>query len=139
MQEQIFQGHGQPRVYAGKRGKTDNTDLLRRYHSDPAVRSRIQAQARNSHFKRTYGITNDDYDHMLERQSGVCAVCGDPPFRLTPKSQPRLHVDHCHATGNVRGLLCSRCNHALGHAKDDPERLRNLAVYVESFKNTGCK
>lgn len=56
---------------------------------------------------KTYGITGDDYDALLKRQGGKCAIC-----RARPKSK-RLAVDHNHKTGAVRGLLCSRCNHDL--------------------------
>ena len=66
-----------------------------------------------------------DYDLMLERQRGVCAVCGEQPARS-------LCVDHCHATGKVRGLLCSPCNLAIGQFKDSPARLRKAAAYVEA-------
>jgi hypothetical protein len=53
------------------------------------------------------GVTDADYDRMLNEQGGGCAICGNPP-----KSR-RLHVDHDHKTGKVRGLLCFRCNRAL--------------------------
>ena len=53
------------------------------------------------------GVTDDEYEGMLAEQGGVCAICGSPP-----KSR-RLHVDHDHRTGAVRGLLCFRCNRAL--------------------------
>ena len=53
------------------------------------------------------GVTDADYTRMLEAQGGGCAICGNPP-----KSR-RLHVDHDHRTGQVRGLLCFRCNRAL--------------------------
>lgn len=63
--------------------------------------------------EKTYGITADDYDALLRRQGGRCAICGG-----RPKSK-RLAVDHDHQTGAVRGLLCSRCNHdLLGSAWD---------------------
>lgn len=53
------------------------------------------------------GVTDEEYAAMLERQGGGCAICG-----ATPKTR-RLHVDHDHRTGGVRGLLCHRCNRAL--------------------------
>ena len=53
------------------------------------------------------GVTDDEYLGMLEEQGGVCAICGAPP------KTRRLHVDHDHRTGAVRGLLCFRCNRAL--------------------------
>lgn len=73
---------------------------------------------------RRYGLTPEQYDAMLAEQDGRCAVC-----RCT--SSRRLHVDHCHETGRVRGLLCFNCNSALGHAKDDTQRLQALIRYLE--------
>ena len=55
----------------------------------------------------------------------VCEVCGEP-------SNKTLHIDHDHATGAVRGVLCEGCNHALGNAKDNPALLRSLADYLEA-------
>lgn len=59
----------------------------------------------NAHLKRKYGISLQDYNMRLADQGGVCAVCG-----LTSTNGTRLHVDHNHTTGKVRGLLCSPCN-----------------------------
>lgn len=73
---------------------------------------------------RRYGLTEDDYDRMLEQQCSNCAAC-------QKASGLRLQVDHCHETGRVRGLLCGNCNSALGHAKDDIDRLRALIAYLE--------
>jgi hypothetical protein len=65
---------------------------------------------------------------MLAAQGGVCAVCR----KLNPdRLGRRLHVDHCHETGRVRGLLCTLCNNAIGQAGESPERLRALATYLE--------
>lgn len=77
---------------------------------------------------RKYGITPTEYDAMLESQGGACAVCKqDDRDRLGR----RLHVDHDHISGRVRGLLCTRCNNAIGHARENPGRLRALADYLD--------
>lgn len=65
------------------------------------------------YIQRTYGITGQDYRDLLEFQAGSCALCR----RATGKTK-RLAVDHDHATGLVRGLLCGTCNKILGHARD---------------------
>jgi hypothetical protein len=62
---------------------------------------------------------------MLAEQEGSCKVCGMPG---------KLHVDHDHETGAVRGLLCGGCNHALGHAGDNPNVLEALANYLRSME-----
>lgn len=70
---------------------------------------------------RKYGLTEEQYESLLAKQGWQCAICGGEP-----KS-----VDHDHVTGEVRGVLCRPCNTGLGHFKDDPERLRRAATYIE--------
>lgn len=87
--------------------------------------------ARNAHrlrenqLKRKYGITIEEYDGILEAQEHGCAICGG-----TNVDGRRLHVDHDHITGRVRGLLCFACNSALGQFKDDPVRLSQAITYL---------
>ena len=73
--------------------------------------------------QRKYGIGVADYDEMLVAQDGRCPIC---------KEYEVLVVDHDHATGKVRALLCDRCNRALGVVQDSPKLLRSLAEFVES-------
>jgi hypothetical protein len=75
---------------------------------------------------RKYGITPGQYNEMLVRQEGRCAIC-----RETPRH--RLCVDHDHETGQVRALLCKVCNLAIGYLKDDPDLFRRAADYLETF------
>ncbi|AXH94363.1 hypothetical protein DVH21_05465 [Micromonospora aurantiaca] len=78
--------------------------------------------------KLVFGLTWDEYELLLACQDGKCAICGGRPRRHM------LAVDHDHKTGEIRGLLCSRCNHKLlGSANDDPARLRRAADYLEEF------
>ena len=77
-----------------------------------------------------YGMGIDEYRARLEAQGGRCAICGDEP-----DGGKRLHVDHDHASGVVRELLCRWCNYALGNAKDDPARLRAMASYLERHQD----
>lgn len=76
-----------------------------------------------------YGITSDDYDRLLAAQSGNCAICGCP--QPTTGRQRFLHVDHDHATGHIRGLLCQHCNHAIGKLKDNPRILTAAIEYLQ--------
>lgn len=69
-----------------------------------------------------YRLTVAQWDTLLVSQQGRCAAC------TVPLREPQ--VDHCHETGAIRGLLCGNCNSALGHAKDDIERLRALIDYL---------
>lgn len=80
----------------------------------------------DQHLQRTYGITLEDKVRMLAEQQDSCAVCFIP---LLPSTAV---VDHCHYTGKLRGILCTHCNLLLGHAKDQPQILRNAAEYLVS-------
>lgn len=72
-----------------------------------------------------YGLTREDYEHILVHQNGVCAICKEKPPKV-------FDIDHCHKTGRVRGLLCGNCNRILGFAKDDPERLLAAVRYLQT-------
>jgi hypothetical protein len=74
---------------------------------------------------RLYGMTISDYDRMLEKQNGGCAICGNPP-----KDGKNLHVDHNHDTGYVRGLLCFRCNFGLSYFDGNVKTIENLYKYL---------
>jgi len=79
--------------------------------------------------KRNYGITLADYEALLAIQGSRCAICGTGE----PGGVANVFaVDHCHESLRVRGLLCNLCNLGLGQFKDDPERLRSAAAYLES-------
>lgn len=95
-----------------------NKRQLERYHQNPV-------QARNTMLLYKYGITAEEYDVMLAQQGGVCAICKAPP------TTRRLAVDHDHETGKIRGLLCSRCNPALGMLLDKIEHAQSLIEYLE--------
>jgi hypothetical protein len=85
-----------------------------------------KAAARDYHLRRKYGITLADYDRRLEEQGGVCAICKE----ARPEERT-LHVDHDHVTGKVRGLLCFRCNNAIGDLRDDVEFAHRLLDYLD--------
>src|SRR3974390_2536713 len=104
----------------------------RRYHE--ANRDRIlqrrrarysSATQRRHHLKHKYGITPEEQGILFASQNFKCATCGS----YDPKRKTGWHVDHCHATKKVRGVLCHGCNTALGLVRDDPTVLRALAEY----------
>lgn len=82
---------------------------------------------RSHHLNVKYGITQDDFTKMLVEQDGLCAICGEPEYQ-----SKALAVDHCHATGKNRALLCQSCNTGIGKLKEDPALLRAAANYVEA-------
>jgi hypothetical protein len=92
---------------------------------------RAKRGVRSATLKKKYGITADDYDDILRKQGGGCAICGSTV--AGGNGGDYLHVDHDHATGQVRALLCQPCNTSIGQFKDDPALLRKAADYVEKW------
>lgn len=95
--------------------------LRDRYRANPDA-----VWARN--IKSKFGITPAQYEALLAAQGGRCAVCG---ASVGAAHQKRLHVDHDHRTGVIRGLLCGQCNNGIGRFGDNPELLRAAAAYLE--------
>jgi hypothetical protein len=85
-------------------------------------RYRTDAGYRRRKLISRYRLSLDDYDAMLARQAGRCAICA---------KGTRLFVDHCHLTGKVRGLLCMQCNAGLGYYADNPDMLRAAASFLD--------
>ena len=92
---------------------------------------------RRTELKRLYNLTPAAYDALVLKQGGLCAACGNPETVSKRGRPPSLCVDHDHTTGVVRGLLCNRCNQALGLLQDDPDRIRGLLSYVQSASSEG--
>jgi hypothetical protein len=84
--------------------------------------------------KRHFDMTWEDYQRMLARQGGRCAICpATSPGVRNGKVLKRFAVDHDHKTGQIRGLLCLTCNAGLGHLKDDPELVYAAYLYLLQF------
>ena len=96
------------------------------YQSEKGVKS-----SRRTHLKMKYGLELTEYEKMNEEQNGLCLICGQPEQCSRNKF---LAVDHCHETNNIRGLLCSNCNRALGLFKDSVEILKNAINYLIKTK-----
>lgn len=86
--------------------------------------------------KRNYGVSAEDYKNLLSGQGGACAICSQPETALDPKTGAAraMAVDHCHTSGKVRALLCSKCNTGLGSFNDDPARLTAAIAYLRQHK-----
>ena len=84
---------------------------------------------------KQYNLTLEQFNALYEAQAGLCAICGLPEKQLHYRShQVRLlSVDHNHATGKVRQLLCSRCNTTLGLIGEDTELLKEMISYIEKW------
>ncbi len=75
---------------------------------------------------KKYNLTQERHDEMLRQQNGACAICGN-----VPQKGKRLCIDHDHATGIVRGLLCRNCNAAIGQLGDSIDTLKTAIAYLE--------
>ena len=104
-----------------------NRDVLRRKAREHYQRVKdtpeFKASKRNSTLKWRYGISAVDYDRMCEEQANACAICGEAG---------RLVVNHSYATGEVRALLCQRCNITVGHVETHPD-VKAALEYVERY------
>lgn len=112
-----------------RRGRGHQCWTLRLQERRVRTRKASPDVQRASRLRQKYGITAEDYDRMLDTQGGVCAICGgaEPTGR-------RLAVDHDHATGVVRQLLCKPCNVSIGSMGEDVDRLRAAIAYIEAHQ-----
>jgi len=97
----------------------------RRYERTPAEKKR------DRNLRKKYGITIVQYEEMLSSQHGLCAICEKPPAE-----GKLLHVDHCHKTNVVRGLLCNQCNWYLGKIDNDDDLIGRLLDYLKRSHET---
>lgn len=94
---------------------------------------RYNAWSRKRDFRqklKRHGLTQEEYEEILARQGGVCAICSRAELAKRGPRTRVLCIDHDHQTGRVRGLLCSDCNRALGMFQDDPAILRAAVAYL---------
>lgn len=106
--------------------RADNKEHLRQYakdHQQGWSSSRAE-RVRGYQIKSKYGVTPEHFREMLIGQAGRCLICHRVPERT-------LVIDHDHATGRIRGLLCNRCNRMLGIAEDSPKRLAAAIRYLQ--------
>jgi len=82
-----------------------------------------------SHLKRRFGLTPAEYDALVAQSDGLCGICRKPETRAR-----RIALDHDHATGEIRGFLCSGCNLLLGNAKDSIDLLEQAIQYLKKSK-----
>ena len=112
---------------------TDKNEYQRQYRKENPDKyneyyRRYREKARAKRWEREYGLTKEKYFEMLKNQDYKCNIClGTDAGR----GHQYFHVDHCHKTKKVRGLLCDLCNRGLGYFKDNPEVLKRASVYLE--------
>ena len=102
-------------------------------------RKKVESRSDNGltrHYKSKFGLTVDDVRSMLSKQNGLCANIGcSQDIYLRPENgQKKAVVDHCHTTGKVRGMLCTRCNSFLGYLEKDKNLVPGLMDYLNKSK-----
>ncbi len=123
----------------GKEYRAARREEIRTYQRawDAAHPGAVQHANRVQRLRRNFGLTVAEYDAMVAAQGGVCACCQKVETHRNRNGEvSRLAVDHDHATGSVRALLCHSCNTGIGSFYDDPALLRAAAGYIESFRGS---
>lgn len=123
-----------------KRYAAENKEKIRGYHKKYRDSNSEECNMRNKNWREAnpdkeierhlmshYGITTDEYNDMFRKQLGRCAICG----AHQSECKRALSVDHDHETGKVRGLLCQKCNTAIGLLGDNAELTRRATLYLE--------
>ena len=103
-----------------------NPEKIRAY--EKAYRSKNYDIVRSMGLKYNYGISLEEYNTMVAQQQGVCAICQNPPGKRP------LGVDHHHASGKVRQLLCNNCNTIVGLCHEDTFVLTGIISYLDKHK-----
>jgi len=106
----------------------DNAESHREYSRQWYLDNKTRVK--DLQLQRIHGISLDEYYSLLSDQSGVCAICKSPD----PIKGDHFHVDHCHSTNQVRGLLCAHCNVGIGHFKDSHDLLEEAVRYIRRFR-----
>jgi hypothetical protein len=116
--------------------KIHNTPGLRAHLANRAKEfrtanpERMKEHYRRHNLKNSCGATVEWYEAKFKEQSGVCAICGAEPKAVRNGGIPRLHSDHSHKTGLLRGLLCANCNFALTRLEDIPDWHKRALAYL---------
>ncbi len=124
IEEFYFNLNANGRKYPNSRCGECSNKLSKAKYATGQGRTTIKSNA----MKRKYGITQEEYDAMFAAQGGLCAICGKPETAI--RTAPLLAIDHCHATGKVRSLLCVCCNAGIGLFGDSAERLQAAISYL---------
>lgn len=103
----------------------------RRAHAKPENKQKIW----ENKLQYRYGITKSDYDYLFKIQNGCCAICRTNNPSSKSKKHKYFSVDHCHQTGNIRGLLCASCNSAIGLLGDCPKTIAKAFLYLSCTQN----
>lgn len=100
------------------------------YKKYPTALKRRDNYMREYDLFKSYKITIEEYNSMLEEQKECCKICNTHISSLKDSRKKNFCVDHCHSTGKIRGLLCDSCNKAIGFFNDDISLLEKAIIYL---------
>jgi len=127
--EQPFSEFHNKKTRSGNPGKCSRCRSceceIKRIRYDPAKK-------REYDLSTQFGITTKEYEEMFQKQQGACAICGTTEFNYSRGKRP--HIDHCHQTGKVRGLLCGHCNIGIGQFFDNVSLLEKTIKYLSQVE-----
>lgn len=104
-------------------------------NKDEKTKKKYLDTATNCQMLKAYGVSLKEYDEMFTKQNGVCFICGNPETMRTTKGQiRRLSIDHDHATGKIRKLLCDACNHGIGNFHDNIIVMERAIQYIKDHR-----
>lgn len=128
-----------------EKSKSDRAAKAKEYRKDPKVKERLrqnsvrwrannqekqQIQRHASNLRVKYELTIEQYLALSLECKGLCNICGEPETRVIKGTLAKLCVDHCHKSGEIRGLLCNDCNVGLGKFKDNVRSLERAIAYL---------
>lgn len=111
--------------------RKQKTEYMNRYYHTPSGKAAVQRSGLKRNLRKKYGLSLEQYDALALSQEYRCKICQQPETKIVHETVQRLSVDHNHATGHIRGLLCDRCNRGIGQFEDSAVILRLAANYLE--------
>lgn len=115
-----------------RKNYADNIDKRRAYDKERSKTPERRRQNKSSALKIKYGLPYEEYQAMWNRQNGLCEICSRPLLEI--RGSKGAAVDHDHATGKVRDILCGRCNSVIGFCEEDVTLMQKFIGYVEKHK-----
>jgi len=110
-----------------KQWRKRHPEKLKEYAKKKCALEKTKVRMKKYRLKSRYGMNQEEWQAMFEKQNGKCPIC----LKHSTELEEVLHIDHCHKTGKVRGLLCSRCNKAIGLLNDDFPTLKRAITYLK--------
>jgi len=124
-QKDFYKEHPERKAAKDKKWALANPDKVKANHARHRKTEKWKKTLQKNWLENKYGLTEEQYQELWDKQGGLCAICGKSEETTT-----RLHVDHDHETKIIRGLLCGKCNRGVGMFDDNKELLQKAIDYL---------